>query len=191
MRLSVCAVALALVCLSFASCSDSQQSKNSATPSPTNASIGTIVITSPAFKDGQMIPQKYSCDGENVSPPLEWNGVPGGTKELALIVDDPDAPGKTWVHWVVYDLPPETTSLPENMTAKVEPAKLPKQGMNDFKKTAYGGPCPPSATHRYYFKVYALNDRTSFASPATKDDLLKSIEGHILAQGQLMGRYQR
>jgi Raf kinase inhibitor-like YbhB/YbcL family protein len=167
-----------------------------ATPSPQAAAQNggdkmTIKVTSTAFSDGQMIPKKYTCDGENVSPPLAWVGVPANAKSISLIADDPDAPGKTWVHWVVYDLPTSVTSLPESV-AKAE--QLPgggKQGTNDFKKIGYGGPCPPSGTHRYYFKLYALNAETSLKPGATKEQLQQAMEGNIIAQGQLLGRYKR
>ena len=150
-----------------------------------------LKLTSTAFNDGEMIPGKYTCDGANISPPLSWSGVPANAKTMALVCDDPDAPGKTWVHWVAYDLPTSTDSLPENVS---KDEKLPggsKQGTNDFKKIGYGGPCPPSGTHRYYFKVYALDAETSLSAGATKDQLLKAIDGHIVAQGQLTGKYKR
>jgi Raf kinase inhibitor-like YbhB/YbcL family protein len=150
----------------------------------------TIKVTSTAFNDGELIPKKYTCDGENVSPPLAWSGVPANAKSLALIVDDPDAPGKTWVHWVVYDLPTSVTSLSEN-AANAEQLGGGKQGTNDFKKIGYGGPCPPSGAHRYYFKLYALNAETSLNPGATKEQLLQAMAGHIIAQGQLLGRYKR
>jgi Raf kinase inhibitor-like YbhB/YbcL family protein len=150
----------------------------------------SIKLTSAAFNEGEMIPKQYTCDGANISPPLSWLGVPANAKTIALICDDPDAPGKTWVHWVVYDLPAATNSLPENVTK--EP-KLDggKQGTTDFKKIGYGGPCPPSGTHRYFFKLYALDFATPLNAGATKDQLLQAIEGHIVAQGQLMGTYKR
>jgi Raf kinase inhibitor-like YbhB/YbcL family protein len=150
-----------------------------------------IKLTSSAFKDGGMIPTKYTCDGANVSPPLEWSGAPQTTKSLALICDDPDAPGKTWVHWVVFNLPASRTSLPENVPPQETIAGEGKQGINDFKKIGYGGPCPPSGTHRYFFKLYALADELNLDSRTTKDQLLQAMKDHILAQGELMGRYKR
>lgn len=150
-----------------------------------------IKLTSTAFPDGGMIPTKYTCDGANVSPPLEWSGAAQGTNSLALICDDPDAPGKTWVHWVVFDLPESRTSLPENVPPQETIAGGARQGMNDFKKIGYGGPCPPSGTHRYYFKLYALDTELNLASRTTKDQLLQAMKDHILAQGELMGRYKR
>jgi Raf kinase inhibitor-like YbhB/YbcL family protein len=150
-----------------------------------------IMITSPAFQEGGMIPKQYKCDGQNVSPPLAWDSVPGNAKTLALIADDPDAPGRTWVHWVVFDLPATTKSLSENVPPQETIAGGGKQGTTDFRKIGYGGPCPPSGTHRYYFKVYALDRELGLDSKTTKDQVLKAMEGHILAQGQLMGRYKR
>lgn len=151
----------------------------------------SLKITSPAFKEGEPIPAKYTCDGANVSPPLAWAGAPSNAKTMALICDDPDAPGKTWVHWVAYDMPASTTSLPENVPKDERLAGGGKQGTNDFKKIGYGGPCPPSGTHRYYFKVYALDTETSLNPGATKDQLLAAIKNHTIAEGQLMGRYKR
>jgi Raf kinase inhibitor-like YbhB/YbcL family protein len=151
----------------------------------------SIKVTSTAFKDGQMIPKQYTCDGANVSPPLSWSGVPANAKTIALIVDDPDAPGKTWVHWVVYDLPVSATALPENVPKDEKLTGGGKQGTNDFRKIGYGGPCPPKGTHRYYFKLYALDIETSLNPGATKDQLLRASEGHVVAQGQLIGTYNR
>ena len=150
-----------------------------------------VTISSTAFSNGSLIPPQYTCDGANISPPLQWSGLPPSTKALALIVDDPDAPAKTWVHWVLYDLPGSRSGLPENVRPQ---EKLPdggKQGTNDFKKIGYGGPCPPSGTHRYFFKLYALDTETSLNPGATKDELLKAIEGHVVAQGELVGKYKR
>lgn len=147
----------------------------------------SIGLTSPVFKNGEAIPQKYSCDGEDISPPLHWDNVPAGTTSLALILDDPDAPRGTWVHWVLYNIPPDTNDLPENV-APVD--SLPgggSQGNNSWKRVGYGGPCPPGGTHRYFFKIYALDTLLNLDAGATKEDVLRAIEGHILAQGQLMG----
>ena len=152
----------------------------------------TIDLISPAFEDGEIIPAKYSCDGEDVSPPLEWSGVPEGTKSFALICDDPDAPIGTWVHWVLWGLPADTTSLPEGVPTDeaIEAGAL--QGKNDFKRIGYGGPCPPGGkTHRYFFKLYALDSGLDLAPGAKKKDVEKAMKGHILAQGQLVGRYKR
>jgi Raf kinase inhibitor-like YbhB/YbcL family protein len=150
----------------------------------------TLAITSTAFAQGQPIPAIYSCDGRNTSPPLAWSGVPSGTKSFALIMDDPDAPMGTYVHWVIYNIPSAATGLPE---ATAKDAKLPDgsvQGPNSSGRTGYAGPCPPGGTHRYFFKLFAL-DVTLDIPRAGKDDLLKVIQDHILAQGELMGTYSR
>jgi len=150
-----------------------------------------ITITSTVFTEGSMVPQEYTCDGEDISPPLAWSGVPDGTKSLALICDDPDAPMGTWVHWVLFNIPAHIMELP----AKIPHEKIiqngAKHGINDFRKFGYGGPCPPGGTHRYYFKLYALDTEINLEAGITKAQLLKTMEGHILAEGQLMGRYSR
>lgn len=150
-----------------------------------------IQITSSVFKEGEPIPSKYTCDGEDISPPLKWSSLPEGTKSLALISDDPDAPVGTWVHWVIYNIPPTVTELEEGIPSDKELPSGAKQGMNDFKKIGYGGPCPPSGTHRYFFKLYALDSELNLEPRATKKDVLKAMEGHILEMGQLMGTYSR
>jgi len=150
-----------------------------------------IKITSSAFEDGGMIPAKYTCDGADVSPPLRWDAVPEGTKSIALICDDPDAPMGTWVHWVLFNLPAEVNELAENIPAdKILPNGA-RQGVSDFGRIGYGGPCPPSGTHRYFFKIYALGIELGLEAGANKRQLLKAMEGHILAQGQLIGKYKR
>ena len=150
-----------------------------------------LTISSSAFEQEGMIPAKYTCDGADISPPLAWSGVPDGTKSLTLIADDPDAPGKTWVHWVVFNLPPEVNALPEKTPtdAKLDNGAI--QGRNDFGRSGYGGPCPPGGTHRYFFKLYALDTMLNLKSKAKKPDVEKAMKGHILAEGQLMGRYSR
>ena len=150
-----------------------------------------IKITTRAFVPGGKIPGKYTCDGLDVSPPLAWTSVPEGTKTFALICDDPDAPMGTWVHWVLFNLPADIQELPENIPPERELESGAKQGMNDFRKIGYGGPCPPGGMHRYYFKLYALDTELDLEVGATKRELLKAMEGHILAEGQLMGRYER
>jgi len=150
-----------------------------------------ITVKSPAFANGEMIPRKYTADGADVSPPLSWTGAPSGVKSYALIVDDPDAPSKVWVHWVLYNQPPDKPELAENQP-KVE--HLPSgaiQGINDMRKVGYNGPAPPSGIHRYFFKVYALDTKLTLRPQATKADLLSAMQGHILAEGQLMGKYSR
>ncbi len=148
-----------------------------------------MTIKSPAFEEGGMIPIKYTCDGMDVSPPLLWTSVPYGTKSLALICDDPDAPVGTWVHWVIFNLPENIKELPENIPPQETLPNGAKQGINDFLQIGYGGPCPPSGTHRYYFKLYALGTELNLEAGITKAELLQAMEGHILAVAQLMGRY--
>ena len=150
-----------------------------------------IKVTSTAFDESGMIPEKYTCDGMDISPQLAWTNVPDGTKNFALICDDPDAPMGTWVHWVIYDIPANTKELKENIPLQEKLDNGAKQGTNDFRKIGYGGPCPPRGTHRYYFKLYALDTTVNLEPGNTKAELLKAIEGHILAQGQLMGKYKR
>ncbi|MDP3804652.1 MAG: YbhB/YbcL family Raf kinase inhibitor-like protein [Candidatus Omnitrophota bacterium] len=150
-----------------------------------------IDVTSSAFKDGGMIPGKYTCDGEEISPPIAWANLPAGAKSFALISDDPDAPGGDWVHWVMFNIPPETEGLPENIPSDGKLDNGAIQGMHDGGGIGYGSPCPPSGTHRYYFKIYALDKMLDLRRGTTKRELLKAMEGHILAQGELMGRYKR
>lgn len=152
----------------------------------------SIQITSAAFADGQPIPQKYSCQGDDMSPPLQWANIPANAKSLALIADDPDAPVGTWVHWILYDLPATATGLSENIPQLQQLPDGAKQGTNDFHRPGYGGPCPPPGKpHRYFFKLYALDAMLNLKPGATKRDLLKAMDGHVLAEGRLMGTYQR
>jgi Raf kinase inhibitor-like YbhB/YbcL family protein len=153
---------------------------------PEGETAMSIPLTSTAFTEGGTIPKKYTCDDADLSPALAWSGVPEGTRSLALIADDPDAPVGTWVHWVLYDLPADLTSLPEGAQG------MGIQGNNDFRRSGYGGPCPPKGSpHRYYFKLYALDTQVNLKSGASKADVEKAMKGHILAQGQLMGKYGR
>ncbi len=146
----------------------------------------SIQIASTAFIEGEKIPRTYTCDDQNVSPPLTWTGVPTGTFSLALIMDDPDAPSGTWVHWVLYNLPADTTSLEQSKTG------LGVDGNNDFNKLGFGGPCPPRGSdHRYFIKLYALDTKLDLKPGASKAQVESAMRGHILAQGQLMGRYSR
>lgn len=150
----------------------------------------TIRLTSAAFKEGGMIPRLYTCDGDDKSPPLEWTGVPTSARSLVLICDDPDAPMGVWSHWVVHGLSPDTTSLPEGVSPSSGPLAS-SQGKNDFGKIGYGGPCPPGGTHHYFFRLYALDAKLTLDSPATRSTVLKAMEGHIVAEGRLMGTYSR
>jgi Raf kinase inhibitor-like YbhB/YbcL family protein len=149
-------------------------------------------LKSPAFQNGGEIPRKHTCDGGDASPRLTWSETPARTKTFALIADDPDAPGGTWVHWVIYDLPATTKELPEGIAAGETLETGAKQGVNDFRKTAYGGPCPPpGAAHRYFFRLYALDAATNLNPRATKQQVLDAIKGHIVAEAELMGKYGR
>ncbi|MBP1687748.1 MAG: putative Kinase inhibitor YbhB [Deltaproteobacteria bacterium] len=151
-----------------------------------------LTLTSTAFKGGAEIPQRHTCEGADRSPALQWTGAPPGTKSFALIADDPDAPVGTWVHWVVYDLPGDATELAEGLPTSDTLPGGGTQGRNDFRKIGYGGPCPPPGKpHRYFFKLYALDAPTKLKPRATKADVLKAIEGHVLAQAELMGTYRR
>lgn len=148
-------------------------------------------LTSKAFDTKDMIPPQFTCDGEDISPPLTWSPPPTDTQSLALICDDPDAPKKTWVHWVVYNLPPSTCSLSEAIPegSKISGGGL--QGINDFQKLSYGGPCPPGGTHRYFFKIYALDKMLELAPGAAKTEVEAAMSGHIIDRGELMGYYSR
>jgi Raf kinase inhibitor-like YbhB/YbcL family protein len=153
----------------------------------------TLRITSSAFADGAEIPAEYTCEGKDISPPLAWSGVPAGTKSLVLIVDDPDAPDPkaprmTWVHWVLYNLPPSSTGLPEAVGAALPSGT--KVGFNDWKRADFGGPCPPIGRHRYFHKLYALDTELNLTKPA-KADVEAAMRGHVLAEAQLMGTYQK
>lgn len=150
-----------------------------------------INLTSTAFKEGEFIPKKYTCDGENNSPPIEWNGIPIEAKSIALICDDPDAPMGTWVHWVIFNIPSSVNKLDEKIPTQKVLEDGTAQGNNDFRKIGYGGPCPPSGIHRYFFKIYALDKRVELTPGATRDELIKEIKGNILAEGKLMGKYSR
>jgi Raf kinase inhibitor-like YbhB/YbcL family protein len=155
----------------------------------------SLEIVSQAFSNNEEIPSKHTCDGRDISPPIEWSGFPEGTKSIALIVDDPDAPDPaapkmTWVHWVLYNIPPSASGLPEGVQSQDLPRGT-KEGLNDWKRTGYGGPCPPIGRHRYFHKVYALDSVLPDLGKPTKKALEKAMEGHILAKAELVGVYQR
>lgn len=158
----------------------------------TNGATMKLHLTTTAFAEGQPIPRRHAFDDQDLSPTLQWSGVPPAAKSLALICDDPDAPMGTWVHWVIYNLPPATTALAENTPQSRELPDGAKQGINDFHQIGYGGPCPPPGKpHRYCFKIYALDTLLGLKSGMTKKELLKAMEGHVRAEGQLMGTCQR
>ncbi len=149
-------------------------------------------LSSTAFAASQIIPKKFTCDASDVSPQLSWDGAPSGTKTFALIMDDPDAPVGTWVHWVLYSLPGNTKELPEGVEKQEQLSSGALQGRNDFRKIGYGGPCPPPGKpHRYFFKLYALDAHLDLKAGASKTDLERAMKGHILAQAELVGRYGR
>ncbi|GAA0708676.1 YbhB/YbcL family Raf kinase inhibitor-like protein [Dokdonella soli] len=155
----------------------------------------SLSLSSPAFAPNAAIPARCTCDGHDRSPPLSWSGAPAGTRSFALIVDDPDAPDPaaprmTWVHWVLYNLPAETHELPEAVGAGQLPVGT-REGMNDWDRTGYGGPCPPIGRHRYFHKLYALDTVLPDLGRLSKAQLLKAIEGHVLAHAELIGTYQR
>ncbi len=152
-----------------------------------------LTLTSSAFSPGSHIPVEYTCEGDDRSPPLAWSGAPAGTKSLVLIVDDPDAPDPvaprmTWVHWVLYNLPPDSGGLPAGVAAL--PAGT-REGLNDWKRTGYGGPCPPIGRHRYFHKLYALDAMLPDLGRPEKAQIEKAMQGHILAQAELIGTYQK
>lgn len=148
-------------------------------------------ITSAAFTPGDPIPRKYTCDSEDISPPLQWSDPPRDTHSFALIADDPDAPIGTWVHWVLYNLPAEARALPQAVPPDADLADGSRHGNNSWGKLGYGGPCPPGGTHRYFFKLYALDTVLDLVAGASKEHLLKAMEGHILGQTEVMGVYTR
>lgn len=152
----------------------------------------SLQLSSPAFAEGATIPKQHTGDGADTSPALSWSEPPAGTKSLALICDDPDAPVGTWVHWVIFNLPAEMRKLDAGVPAERELANGARQGKNDFGNIGYGGPAPPRGKpHRYYFKLYALDTQLDLPAGATKSQLLAAMKGHVLAEGQLMGRYAR
>lgn len=156
-----------------------------------------LQITSTAFTEGQPIPQIYTCQGKDISPPLQWTGAPSDTRSFALIADDPDAPDPrapkmTWVHWVLFNLPAGVAGLSENLERSPQLPNGARQGITDFKRIGYGGPCPPpGGAHRYFFKLYALDTQLELKAGVTKKDLLAAMAGHVLAEAHLMGTYQR
>lgn len=154
-----------------------------------------LTLGSPAFGSGGEIPTMHTCDGSDVSPPLSWSGVPSGTQSLVLIVDDPDvpdpaAPQRTWVHWVLYNIPPSAGGLAQGMQPQSLPAGT-RQGLNDWQRSGYGGPCPPIGSHRYFHKLYALDTVLTVDGQPTKSALERAMQGHVIEQVELIGRYRR
>lgn len=172
------------------------RSEPSQPPAEDRPQVAKIELSSTAFAHGQPIPEKYTADGDDLSPPLSWSGLPEGTQELALICDDPDAPRGTWVHWVIYKIPADVSGLPEGIAKTQRPGQPAGvlQGKNSWpegRNIGYGGPDPPSGKHRYYFKLYALDTALGVEPGLDKASLVGAMEGHVLGEGQLMGTYQR
>jgi Raf kinase inhibitor-like YbhB/YbcL family protein len=163
-----------------------QQSQEQA-PTPAG-----FLLSSTDFMNGQAIPPRFTCDGANISPLLSWTAPPAGTQTYVLIMDDPDAPKHTWVHWLVYDIPADASGLPDNLPSKPELETGARQGANDFHEQGYGGPCPPKgSTHRYYFRLYAVDTRLGLLPGAMRADIERAMQGHVLAEVELMGQYAR
>jgi hypothetical protein len=151
----------------------------------------SLTLTSTVFSHGQPIPSLYTCEGKDISPPLAWSEPPSGTNSFALISDDPDAPMGTWVHWVAWNIPSSSRGLPEVVATDAQLNDGTRQGTTDFGRTGYGGPCPPSGTHRYFFKLYALDAALDLKPGATKAQLEAAMSGHVLAQAELIGTYKK
>jgi len=189
LTLPITLLTLALAVL-VAACSGKE--KASPTPPLTEeVSAMTLELTSTAFSEGQPIPARYTCTGEDISPPLAWRGAPPGTQSFALIMDDPDAPGRTWVHWVVFNLPADAAALPAAIRSDDDLPGAAAHGQNSWRRSDYGGPCPPSGTHRYFFKLYALDTTLDLTPGATRQQVLDALSGHVLAEGQAMGTYKK
>jgi Raf kinase inhibitor-like YbhB/YbcL family protein len=151
----------------------------------------TMKVESSAFSEGGLMSARFSCDGEDISPLLTWKEAPAGTRSFALICDDPDAPMGTWIHWVIYNIPGNAMQLEENIPPHKELSNGTMQGTNSWSRIGYGGPCPPSGTHRYFFKLYALDTMIELKPGVNKDQLFRAMAGHILAEAQLIGKYKR
>ncbi len=182
--LSICALCV----LSTNGCADDSKKETEIK----EAEMAALELNCDAFKHGETIPSKYTCDGDDISPKLTWSRPPEGTKELVLICDDPDALGRTWDHWIIYGISPDSTGFAEGAASSLEKGRLGIHGKNSWSNKAYGGPCPPKGpAHRYFFKLYALDTKISLRPGASKGELENAMEGHILASGELMGIYGR
>lgn len=184
----ICALLIPILLAITSSCSNStSHSEQRPDPSALGFRIGSRV-----FNEGTIIPKRFTCEGEDISPPLSWTKSPGGTRSLALIVEDPDAPAGIWTHWVVYNLPARTTAIPESVPKENQLPDGGLQGRNSFGHIGYGGPCPPPGrAHRYFFRLYALNSMLSLRAGASRQEVLDAIKGHVLSEAQLMGRFKR
>ena len=160
-------------------------------PTAAEQPAGDFTLTSERFIEGQPIPEKFTCEGQNVSPALAWTDPPSGTETFALIMDDPDAPGDTWIHWVLYNIPGGTSFMPDALPGQGGIAYVGNHGMNTAGNTYYEGPCPPSGTHRYFFKLYALDTALDFSASPDAVELTAAMQGHVLAQAELMGTYAK
>jgi len=186
----LCVVFMIVICVN--GCDSREEEKVKTAKEDTGVKTATLVVASPAFKEGELMPKEFTADGENVSPPLAWSNVPDDAKSIALVCEDPDAPRGTFVHWVIFNIDPKASGLPRAVPTAAMLQGGAQQGRNDFGKVGYGGPAPPAGpAHRYYFKVYALDAPLALESGAKKEDLLSEIEGHVLAEGQVMARYGR
>ena len=188
--LNVRSILTALAVGSIACCVAAQPGTRD--PPEPQAKVSSFQLQATAFKPGGDLPRKFTCEGADASPALDWSEPPAGTQGFALIVDDPDAPGGTWVHWVVYDLPSNTGQLPEGVPQADGLPGGGRQGVNDFGKSGYAGPCPPPGkSHRYFFKLYALDKKLDLGAGATKKAVEQAMKGHVLARAELVGRYGR
>ena len=151
----------------------------------------SIEVRSSVFEHENAIPQKYACDGDDVSPPIEWRGVPAEAQSVALIANDPDAPGGTFTHWVVFNIPVGESGFEEGVPNTTRLANGAVQGVNDFKKIGYGGPCPPDGIHRYFFQVFALDTELDLSGDVTENELREAMQGHVVAEGEVMGKYRK
>lgn len=197
MNIAIAAIHVAVLVLATAACTRSGDNTpghvrhTQTTHSDAHTMDTLFALTSTAFAEGGAIPRLYTCDDRNISPPLGWAHPPSETKSLALICDDPDAPRGTWVHWVLFNIPPTLSALEEGLSAnRLERMNI-VSGVNDFGNTEYGGPCPPGGTHHYSFRLYAIDGVLALKKGASRDELEAAMKGHILAQASLMGTYRR
>lgn len=188
-------IALSLALLLVSGCARITSSSATTPPSEMTGEgveLATLDLTSQAFASQEAIPERLTCDGEDISPPLSWSAPPDGSQSFVLIMDDPDAPMGTWVHWVLFNIPADRRALPENIPAEDQLSDGSLHGSNSWRRSDYGGPCPPSgSTHRYVFKLYALGTKLDLGASATKQQVLDAMDGHVMAYGELVGTYSR